>query len=72
MNDILPVETVERLTGKTQSAAQCRWLTKHGWVYEKDGRGRPVVDRGYYSMRMGASDYVRNAPITLDFSLLNG
>lgn len=71
MSDILPVETIERLTGKTQPAAQRRWLIKHGWVFETDGRGHPIVDRGYYNSRMGMGNS-SPAPVELDFSRLYG
>lgn len=71
MTDILTAELLCRLTGKKQYAAQRRWLHNHGWIYETDSIGRPVVDVGYYSMRMGTAN---SGPtmVELDFSPLYG
>jgi hypothetical protein len=71
MSDILPIDMIERLTGRVQYAAQRRWLMKHGWVFETDGLGRPIVDRGYYNMRMGVTTSVEPV-IELDFTPLYG
>jgi hypothetical protein len=71
MNDILPMDMIERMTGKVQYAAQRRWLMAHNWVFETDSVGRPVVDRGYYNMRMGLGPS-GPAPVELDFSALYG
>lgn len=50
--DTLTQEHLQQLTGKTQHAAQIRWLLKNGWVHQVNSKG-PVVDRRYYDMRMG-------------------
>lgn len=54
----LSPESVCELTGLVQSAAQIRWLDKYGWKYAADQRGRPVIDRRYYDMRMGMAESV--------------
>lgn len=69
--DTLSASHLRELTGKTQYTAQRRWLVKHEWVHEVDGKGQPVVDRRYYDMRMGLSTEDA-APIELDFTPLYG
>lgn len=69
MSDTLSPEHVARLTGRTQYAAQRRHLDKHGWIYETDASGRPVIDRQYYNSRM-MSENDADRPIEPNFAAL--
>lgn len=45
-------EELAALTGRTQPAAQIRWLSAHGWVYDVGSDGLPKVARAYFERRM--------------------
>ena len=58
----LDAATLRALTGYRQPTRMARWLSEHGWVFERPaGRGAlPAVDRTYYLARMSGRD--RAAP----------
>ena len=66
--ETLTQEHLRQLTGKTQAAAQIRWLVKHGWAHQVNDKG-PVVDRRYYDMRMGLASEA-DRPIEPNFAAL--
>lgn len=49
----LTTDELATLTGYTQTAAQRRWLTRHGYPHELTAGGRPVVARAYVEIRLG-------------------
>ena len=53
---------LSRLTGRVKSGAQCRWLKEHGWPYERDAKGRPVVLRSVVEARMGGDGLAEVEP----------
>lgn len=73
MSDLtLSSAELRNLTEYVQHAAQIGWLTRKGWVFVLDRRGRPKVDRAYYESRMGIGHNQDSAPIELDFTPLYG
>lgn len=42
-----------RLTGRSRRTAQIRWLRDHGYVFEVNADGVPVVARRYAEQRLG-------------------
>lgn len=58
----LEPEEVQRLTGRERYQAQIRWLRDHGWVFEVNADGQPVVGRRYAEERLGAGRAERPAP----------
>lgn len=57
----LPPDDLARLTGLKRPSAQVRWLSQHGWRFEVDAWGRPVVLREEAERRM-LSGPVRREP----------
>lgn len=54
--DILEEDEIVRLTGHVLASAQNRWLESHGWTFEKNRAGHPIVSRLYFQMRMAGID----------------
>lgn len=53
MNDLLLTpEELKALTGAERPCAVVAWLTRHGWIYETDRKGKPKVARAYFLARM--------------------
>ena len=48
----LSPDDLARLTGLQRPSAQLRWLAAHGWKFEVDRFGRPVVLRAEAERRM--------------------
>lgn len=40
------------MIGRKSKAAQCAWLDAHGWRYERNAAGRPVVGRVYTRLEL--------------------
>lgn len=59
----LVTEEIAELTGRSQPAAQIRWLKTRGWLFEIGGDGLPKVAKAYFDRRMvsGNSDGHRDA-----------
>lgn len=51
MATFLRPDEIETLTGKTQKAAQVRWLQTKGYYFEVNGRGEILVTREYVNAR---------------------
>jgi len=49
---LTPADLTE-LTGYKLGKKQCDWLRSHGWVFEVNSHGRPVVSKAYFDSRMG-------------------
>lgn len=45
-------EDLVTLTGRSQAAAQIRWLKVHGWIYDIGADGKPRVACAYFERRM--------------------
>jgi hypothetical protein len=54
-DDLVPYETLVRLTGKRQHAAQARWLKDRKWVFEKNALGHVQVSRAHFERQMGGT-----------------
>jgi hypothetical protein len=39
----LTPDDLARLTGRKRRSGQVRWLVEHGWRFEVDAYGRPIV-----------------------------
>lgn len=53
MRILTPLE-IRDLTGRSQAAAQIRWLSTRKWTYEVGGDGLPKVSVAHFERRMGA------------------
>jgi hypothetical protein len=49
----LSAEERIELTGYLRNADQRKWLTLHGWMFEANAAGVPVVSRAYAESRLG-------------------
>lgn len=49
---ILPQSDIKALTGYIRVSAQIRWLRKHGWKFEVNGLGMPIVALGEFNRHM--------------------
>lgn len=49
----LTPDEVKRLTGYKRPHDQRRWLVAHGWAFEPDCLGRPVIPREILNKRFG-------------------
>lgn len=45
-------DNLEELTGRSQPAAQIRWLNERRWVYDVGLDGQPKVALAYFERRM--------------------
>jgi len=45
-------EELFELTERKMAHAQCRWLTDHGYPYDKSASGKPKVLRSYLERRL--------------------
>lgn len=60
---------LRKLTGRTQPAAQARWLQRHGWRFTVNALGKPVVALAEFNRRMIGGSAARKEP---DWGALNG
>jgi hypothetical protein len=49
----LTPDEIRELTGYQRHADQRAWLTRHGWKFEENAAGRPIVLRYYAEQRLG-------------------
>jgi hypothetical protein len=49
----LTAEEMRELTGYQRHADQRTWLTNHGWKFEENATGRPIVLRSFAEKRLG-------------------
>lgn len=59
---------IEQLTGYKVGKKQCQWLENHGWVFEVNSHGRPVVSKAYFDSRMGGKQDEGNKRWELRFA----
>lgn len=45
-------EEIQELTGFRLAIWQCRWLTDHGYPFDKSHSGKPKVLRSYLEQRL--------------------
>lgn len=48
----LTASELSSITGRSQPAAQVRWLRTHGWIHEIGSDGLPKVASAYFQRRM--------------------
>ena len=46
---------LRELTGRAYKTKQVDWLASHGWKFELNCFGQPVVSLDYYKLRMGSA-----------------
>jgi hypothetical protein len=49
----LTAEEIRELTGYQRHADQRTWLTNHGWKFETNAAGRPIVLRSFAERKLG-------------------
>lgn len=52
-------ELVE-LTDFKAPHAQCRWLTEHGYPFDKSASGKPKVLKSYIEQRLGQQNFAQS------------
>ncbi|WP_288357062.1 DUF4224 domain-containing protein [uncultured Pseudomonas sp.] len=52
VSEFLDGQELATMIGRKSKAAQCAWLDKHGWRYERNAAGRPVVGRVYARLKL--------------------
>lgn len=52
-SEILALEDLELITGRTRVGDQRDWLDTNGWAYVVNARGAPIVGREYARRRLG-------------------
>ncbi len=52
----ITTQDLAEITGRTQPAAQIRWLKARGWLFEIGGDGLPKVATAYFDRRMVLGD----------------
>lgn len=50
--EFLSADEIAELTGRKAPNVQCEWLQSHGWAYEKNASGRPVIGRWYARLKL--------------------
>lgn len=75
VSEFLAGEELATMIGRKQSRAQRAWLDSHGWRYEINAAGRPVVGRVYARLKLaGVKPNAANAAAetwALDLSKVN-
>ena len=70
---LLTVEDLSVLTGRTQPAAQIRWLESQKWIYGIGSDGLPKVASAYFERRMvlgeGANPTTRQTSAANDWKV---
>lgn len=61
---------LEQLTGRSRRQAQIRWLRDHGFAFEVNARGAPVVARRYAEQRLGVGQQAERPKPDVDLSHL--
>jgi uncharacterized protein DUF4224 len=49
---IVPKADLVTLTGYIRASAQIRWLRRHGWRYEVNGLGQPIVAQAEFNRHL--------------------
>jgi hypothetical protein len=57
----LSAEERVELTGYRRNADQRKWLTHHGWMFEANAAGVPVISRVYAEGRLGGKAIITSA-----------
>lgn len=60
----LSAEEITTLTGRKRVHLQREWLTKHGWLFEENAAGRPVVLRSYAEARLSGHKPRQGEPVS--------
>lgn len=66
----LTPDEVKRLTGYKRPHDQRKWLVAHGWAFENDCVGRPIIHRELINKRFGV-EQVYKAPSEEDVFVLD-
>ena len=56
----LEAEDIKALTGRKRLQHQIRWLTEHGYPFQVNAAGLPVVLRSVVEQKLGGKVTVRN------------
>lgn len=68
-SEILTREELTSLTGRSYREKQSEWLRLHGWRFETNAAGDPIVGRYYARMRLAGINLAPTLqPVQLDFS----
>lgn len=55
-------EDLEKLTGLKRPARQCQWLAHHGYRFDVNAAGRPVVLMSAVEQKLGPTQHPRQTP----------
>jgi hypothetical protein len=66
----LTAEEIRELTGYQRYADQRTWLTNHGWRFEVNAAGRPIVLRSFAEKRLGDEHSGKKSAVP-DFSVIS-
>lgn len=62
----LTSDEIRTLTGYKRGADQCTWLEKHGYTFNKNALGLPIVSRSHAEMKLGGDS--KSIPWAPDFA----
>jgi hypothetical protein len=68
----LTEEEVRSLTGYVRPSAQVRWLRDHGWRFNVNALGKPVVALAEFNRRMVTGSSTVRQKQEPDWSAING
>lgn len=68
MSLLVPHAELVALTGYKRGKEQCEWLRNHGWIFEVNSHGRPVVSLEYFHAKMGGQSTQQNKRWELRFA----
>lgn len=69
--ETLTPDEIEEITGRARRDQQAQWLTDHGWRFDRNASGVPIVGRLYARFKLAGIDLsiAVNSPSGLpDFS----
>ena len=66
---ILSPADLQRLTGYERPSAQVRWLRRHGWRFEVNALGEPVVALAEFHRKLVGGTLGTQVP---DYEAING
>ena len=70
-SETLAVDELEKITGRARRDQQAQWLADHGWIFDRNAAGVPIVGRLYARFKLAGIDLptvVKSATRLPDFS----
>lgn len=66
----LTKEQVSELTGRKRTSSQQKWLKEHGWHFEENATGRPIVLATYAESMLGCGQHQKAETYQPNFNTL--